>query len=224
MTAGEDQLPLLPGRAWAALRHWYGENGRHWLPWRHDTGPWEILLAEVLLHRTRADAVASLHSSLVRDFPSPGEVVNNPAEWFRQTWGMGLHWRSEQFLRACQVLVEDHGGEVPSDRKALLALPGIGQYVAGAVRCFGFGQSEILVDSNTIRLAGRIGGIQIPPGAHRTRRVRNLVGRLGPQGKPPGPGDNYALLDLAGILCVTGEPLCESCPVRPWCETGQSSN
>src|SRR5205823_311548 len=106
------------------------------------------------------------------------------------------------------LLIERFGGQVPRNVSALKRLPGVGHYAAQAVRCFGFGEPGWLVDTNTIRVASRICGAEPDIAAHRTRRVQKLVQRLRDDGDPPGAEDNFALLDLAGLVCLTSQPRC----------------
>ena len=214
--------PLLGARDWERLRLWYDLHGRHDLPWRKDRSPWRVLIAETLLHRTRADSVAALYPAVVREFTSPEAVAGRPDRWREMTRPAGLAWRAGTFVRGCAELLRSHGNRVPAETDALLALPGVGHYVAAAVRCFGFGERAVLVDTNTIRLAGRISGTDLDPARHRTRAVRETVARLGPGGGPPDAEDNFALLDLAALVCTPRAPRCKVCPLAEGCVTGRS--
>lgn len=214
---------LLSARYWARLRQWYRTHGRHELPWRHDRSPWKVLLAETLLHRTRAEIAAVIYPKLVSELPSPAAVVERPARWRELMRPAGLAWRAETFLATCRVLVEKHHGQVPEDLQALVALPGVGHYVAQAVLCFGFGRRAVIVDTNTIRLAARISGEALNPAHHRSRAVHQMVRRLGPGAKAPDAEDNLALLDLAGLVCQARAPRCGICPIQAGCVTGLST-
>lgn len=213
--------PLLSGHDWAAIRAWYRTKGRHHLPWRQGSTPWTILLAETLLHRTRADAIQALYPRITEKFSGPSAIVNRQAEWIEFSKSVGLAWRAVTFVSACQALLARHKGRVPEEREALLALPGVGHYTASAVRCFGFGIPEVIVDSNTIRLAARISGETLDKAHHRSQKVRAMVARLSEDCKPLGPDDNYALLDLAAKICRTSKPRCGECPVQSGCATGR---
>jgi A/G-specific adenine glycosylase len=222
VTAGSPPDPLLATSDWQRLRRWYRRHGRHELPWRNNRTPWRVLLAETLLHRTRANSVAVLYPAVTEEFPTPATVVERPERWRELTRSAGLAWRAESFIRACSELVYRHGNRVPGETAALKELPGIGHYVASAVVCFGFGQRAMLVDTNTIRLAARISGEDLHPERHRSRAVRDVVSRLGPEGEAPDADDNFALLDLAALVCTPREPRCMLCPLRESCVTGRS--
>lgn len=206
---------------WMGLRYWFEESGRHELPWRLEPDPWRVLLAEVLLHRTRAESVERVYRNVLSRFGDPHDVVGQPLRWMEMTRSVGLEWRTKKFVSTCEELLRFHGGEVPSEHEDLMSLPGIGHYIAGAVRCFGFGHPEVLVDTNTIRLASRIADRPLSPANHRSRRVREAVARLSENGIAAPPEDNYALLDLAATVCHSRNPECVRCPVLPTCRTGR---
>ena len=225
-TAGQmvdavNNTPLLSSLEWVSLRSWYQTHGRHHLPWRHLATPWHVFLAETLLHRTRAEAVEAIYPRIVHEFPSPAVVVHEAPRWIEMTRSTGLSWRAEAFISACRSVLAQYEGRVPDRWDALMTLPGVGHYVASAVRCFGFGIRGVIVDSNTIRLAARISGEVLDISHHRSQKVRAMVARLSEDFNPPGPDDNYALLDLAAKICRTGKPQCAECPIQPGCATGR---
>jgi A/G-specific adenine glycosylase len=213
---------LLPGAAWAKLRAWYGANGRHDLPWRRHSDPWRILVAETLLHRTRADIAAQLYTMMIDEFRGPRDVLRHADRWRELVLPGGLAWRADAFVSCCEQLEHTFNSAVPEGRAHLERLAGVGHYVAEAVRCFGYGIPSVLVDTNTIRLASRISGLHASPTQHRNRAVHELVGRLSDHAAPPPADDNYALLDLAALVCLPGTPRCEACPIAAWCRTGKS--
>lgn len=214
---------LISAAMWSDLREWYSFNGRHELPWRYGSSPWEILVAEVLLHRTRATKVAEVFPGIVKEFRQPSAIVENPTKWLEMTYHVGLFWRAEAFVQTCEILGERHGGEVPHDEEALLSLPGIGPYIAATVRCFGFGVPAVIVDTNTLRLAGRLVGRSAAQVRRRGPQMRTLVKQLGEDALPPAEHDNYAILDLAGLVCVPASPRCARCPLLLGCRTGQGA-
>jgi A/G-specific adenine glycosylase len=213
---------LLSDCDWHRLRIWYGKHGRR-LPWRNSATPWSILLAETLLHRTGANVVQALYPLIRKAFPSPKSVVLKTDQWTNMLHKGGLFWRARIFVSACEVLVQRHGGDVPSERRQLESLPGVGHYTASAVRCFGFGHREFITDTNTIRLVGRIAGKRLNPANHRTKSVQTLVAQLSDKGRPPVAEDNYALLDLAATVCKPQIPMCHKCPLRSHCHMAQDS-
>src|SRR5207245_5995927 len=104
---------------------------------------------------------------------------------------------------------------VPESREVLLTLPGVGDYVANAVLCFGFGKPSILMDTNTERIVSRvIGHAQ----ASRRWQLRLDLYRLAGTGGADSEF-NYALLDLGAMVCKASSPRCSACPVSGHCQT-----
>jgi A/G-specific adenine glycosylase len=113
-------------------------------------------------------------------------------------------------------LGERFGAQVPVPRADLLSLPGVSEYIAGAVRCFAWNLPEPLMDTNTVRVVGRLFGLEIRDSSRRSRRFRDLTAALVDPHEPR--AYNYALLDLAEQVCMKKrQPGCAGCPVAPWC-------
>jgi len=203
------------------IRNWWKDNRRDF-PWRRNAEPYNWLIAELMLRRTRATQVAPVYEAFVREFPAPeylaaadGEVV---AALLRP---LGLAWRVPAFKQLALRIVSEHGGQVPREREALLALPGVGDYVAEAVRCFGFGHAVAIVDANTVRVAARFFGFEFNPESRRNKEVRARVGQLLDAIRPA--ESNLALLDFAASICQPIRPLCECCPVASRCAWRQAT-
>ena len=195
---------------------WYRVNGQHQLPWRESRSPWATLVAEYLLIRTRVSAVSRVYSGLLEAFPGPDRVVGDRLRWLDLTTSLGLPSRMHRFVETCEAVLGNHAGVIPVDRKRLLELPGVGHYTAAAVRCFAYGLPEPLVDSNTIRIANRLSGIQVSPARHRSSVVIDHVAGLyeGVRGLPE---ENYALLDIGTTVCKSSVPMCGECPLNGTC-------
>jgi len=197
------------------LMRWHAENARSF-PWRGCEDPWHVLMAEMCLHRTRADQVRPVYEALVDLAPTPSAMVERSEEAREAMRSLGLRWRTEKILEVASILVEEHGGRVPSTDVGLRSLPGVGDYVANAVLSFGFGRRAVILDTNTERIVGRVRA--------RPRRVRwqlrldlyQLAGSDGADAQ-----FNYALLDLGALVCRSGNPRCDDCPVRRLCATGR---
>jgi A/G-specific adenine glycosylase len=212
---------ILTPAGWRSLRRWHRMNGRHWLPWRRLRAPWAILVAETLLRRTRAELAARIYNEVLEEFPSPASVIRHPGGWRSRTKTLGLAWRADSFIEACETLTTKYRGQVPPNEIELLSLPGVGHYVARAVMMFCFGRPSILTDANTIRLASRIAGIQLSPARHRSLGVQSVVAKLA-SSRPPTAADNFALIDLAALICLPATPRCGVCPVVRCCATGRT--
>jgi A/G-specific adenine glycosylase len=203
----------------ADLLAWHRSNSRRF-PWRSGGNPWTVLLAEMCLHRTRADQVAPIYERLVVMAPNPVLMQQN-AERVRELLApLGLRWRVDNILDVANVILERHDGKVPDSREQLTSLPGVGDYVANAVLCFGYGHSAILMDTNTQRIASRVMGRDPLRRAWQTRL--DLYRLAGSEGA--GPDMNYALLDLGALVCRASTPRCSVCPVANHCATFKRDN
>jgi DNA (cytosine-5)-methyltransferase 1 len=195
------------------LLTWHADHGRAY-PWRKRVDPWRVLMAEVCLHRTRADQVRPVYEALSELAPTPAAMVAHEAEALETMRSLGLRWRAENMIAIARALVHHHDGQVPTSDFELRQLPGVGDYVANAVVTFGFGRRAVIVDTNTSRIVGRVRG------RDRTMRwqlrldLHGLAGREGPDA-----AFNYALLDLGAQVCRAGTPICKACPVERHCAT-----
>ena len=194
------------------LLAWHAKEARSF-PWRSASAtPWKILMAEICLHRTRADQVLPIYKQLARIAPTPADLIANAAEVRKIMRPLGLHWRSRTLITLARVLVRKHHGKVPRSEAELKSLPGIGEYVARAVRSFAFKRSAVILDTNTIRIVGRVRARQQPHAWQTRLDLYDLAGRAGADSS-----FNYALLDLGALICRP-KPQCDDCPVRALCD------
>ncbi len=200
--------PRANGEAFrAGLVAWHADNARDY-PWREQVDAWHVLMAEICLHRTRADQVRPVYEALAKLAPSPEAMVARADEALDVMRSLGLRWRADNMLRVAQVLVDEHNGQIPSDELELRRLPGVGDYVANAVLTFGFGRRTVIVDTNTERIIGRVCGRDKTPRWQLRLDLHELAGRPGPDA-----AFNYALLDFGALVCRAGTPLCDECPI-----------
>jgi A/G-specific adenine glycosylase len=190
-------------------------HGRHF-PWRHTTEPYRLLIAELMLRRTQARQVILVYEAFVRRFPTPHALASaSEREVKKLLQPLGLAWRVPAFRQMARRVVDDYAGEVPRDRKALLSLSGVGEYVADSVRCFAYNEPVAILDTNTVRVAGRYFGFPVHAESRRRAPVKRAVARLvDPEAPRAG---NLALLDFAATVCRAQRPLCASCPVEAGC-------
>jgi A/G-specific adenine glycosylase len=167
------------------------------------------------LQRTGAEHVNARFEDLVRVAHSPADLIANESEARRLMESHGLHWGMDNILKLAHALVDQFGGKVPASRQELLTLPGVGDYVANAVLCFGFEKPSILMDSNTARIASRVMG---HGRSSRRWQLRLDLYRLAGSGSADAEF-NYALLDLAAMVCRPTSPRCLVCPVARHCQT-----
>jgi A/G-specific adenine glycosylase len=192
------------------LLTWGDENVRDY-PWRRTRDPYSILVAEFMLHRTRADQVRAVYERFVAMYPTLADYAAGDPEVIRRIlYPLGLQWRIAGMMQALVLVYEKHG-EVPTDDKVLRAIPGIGPYIAAAVRCFVLNEPLALVDTNTVRVTGRVFGLDVRGEA---RRRKEIMGQIAAACDPDRARDYYfAMIDLAHIICRSGTPACETCPL-----------
>jgi A/G-specific adenine glycosylase len=197
------------------VRAW-SEAHRRAFPWRRETDPFHILIAEVMLRRTRAEQVVPVFERFLVRFPNPGALAEAPeADVEELVRPLGLRWRVPVFQQLARALVERHGGQVPSDPTQLRALPGVGDYVAAAVCIFAFGRVATLADTNTVRVAARYAGALYHAESRRNAGMRARIDRLVSSACPAASA--RALLDFAAVVCQARAPRCPECPVAARC-------
>lgn len=206
-----------PPRSGARFRDllltWQRQNGRSY-PWREGAEPWRILMAEICLRRTRADQVVPVYEALCKIAPTPQAMADNAGLVTEAMRSLGLRWRAENMIAIAREILERHEGRVPNDIVDLLALPGVGDYVAQAVMTFGYGSRAVIMDTNTRRIASRVRYRQVERPWQLRLDLHQLASSEGPDAD-----FNYALLDLGALVCRAAAPLCGACPVRQQCDT-----
>ena len=201
----------------AVLLPWYRENRRD-LPWRQDREPYHVWLSEIMLQQTRVEAVRDYYLRFIRELPDVYALANCDDDRLHKLWeGLGYYSRVRNLKKAARVIVEEYGGEFPRDHGAVLALPGVGPYTAGAICSIAFELPTPAVDGNVLRVLSRLraDGEPIDLPEHKRRVQRELEG-IYPR---ENPGDfTQALMELGATLCGPNwEPRCGECPCRDFC-------
>lgn len=200
---------------------WYEENKRD-LPWRRTRDPYRIWLSEIMLQQTRVEAVIPYYERFLRTCPDVRALAAADEQTYLKLWeGLGYYSRVRNLHRAAQVICEQYGGEFPADHAALLALPGVGDYTAGAVGSIAFGLPVPAVDGNVLRVMARIDEDFRPIDDMKTKKeLRAAVAAIVP---PDAPGAfNQALMELGATVCLpNGVPRCGDCPVRHLCAAAE---
>jgi A/G-specific adenine glycosylase len=204
-----------PGAAWiAALRSAllaFYDARRRPLPW-HGAGAYRVWVSEVMLQQTRVEAVIPYYDRWLRRFPTLDALADAPLDDVLATWqGLGYYARARNLHRAAAVVRERHGGELPADPAALRALPGVGDYTAGALASIVHGLPEPAVDGNARRVLSRLLDVPAPTVAP----LRPVAAALVPGDRP---GDfNQALMELGAAVCRPRSPRCDACPAAALC-------
>ncbi|WP_052053932.1 A/G-specific adenine glycosylase [Corynebacterium freneyi] len=198
------------------LVDWFRVNARD-LPWREPgTSAWGVLVSEVMSQQTPVARVAPVWRRWMGLWPGPEDLAAAPADLVLREWGKLGYPRRALRLRECAaVIVAEHGGRVPSDVGALLALPGVGDYTARAVAAFAFGARTPVVDVNVRRVLRRHRQGVFLPGPHRRADLDVVEGLL--YDDPSAAAElSVAWMELGATVCRTS-PACGECPVRGSC-------
>lgn len=211
----EERLPF-DGEALAqTLLTWFSRNMRD-LPWRCSYSPYEVWISEIMLQQTRMERGALFYKRWMKTFPTLQSVASASPEAVLKAWeGLGYYSRARNLHRTAQLIVAGHGGNFPSNFAALRALPGIGDYTAGAVLSIAFNQPLPAVDANVERVLARIFNLDKPAKSdHGARFIRRMAARLIPHGKAR--EFNQALMEFGSLVCGKA-PSCGNCPVVEFC-------
>ena len=171
-----------------------------------------------MLQRTRADQAAPTFLRFREQYPSPAALAGASVEEFTELVGtLGLRWRG-RLLHQLAHEIARLDGDLPLDQTALEALPGVGPYSAAATLSLHGNRRAVLIDSNIVRVLCRLVGAEYDGETRRKRWLRELAEAMTP---PRAHRDyNYAVLDLAALVCLPRAPRCDECPIQTWCKTG----
>ena len=200
-----------------ALLEWFYKNRRS-LPFREDPTPYHVWLSEVMLQQTRVSAVLPYYYRFLEALPDIPALAACGEEKLHKLWeGLGYYSRVRNLQKAAKLVCAQYGGQLPADYAALLALPGIGEYTAGAIASISFGLPVPAVDGNVLRVFSRLYN---DPGVITEPAVKKaFTARVMEHQPPEKAGDyNQALMELGALVCVpNGAPLCGQCPLAEVC-------
>jgi A/G-specific adenine glycosylase len=198
------------------LLAWYERYGRHDLPWRREPTPYRVLVSEFMLQQTQVDRVVPIFERFVTAFPSVSSLAGAPTADVVRAWrGLGYNTRAVRLQRVARAIVERYAGELPGERTALLALPGIGPYTASAIRAFAFNLDDVALDTNLRRIVHRVHfGLELP-GRAEPRQIDAAARAMLARGKSF--AWNSAMMDLGATICTARAPKCLLCPLRSRC-------
>jgi A/G-specific adenine glycosylase len=198
------------------LLEWYRRNGRD-LPWRRTSDPYHILVSEVMLQQTQVDRVLPKYDEWLAKYPTLAALAAADEDDVSATWRpLGYNIRPRRLHAIARESVVRYGGSLPSDQATLLSFKGIGEYTAGAVLSFAFGQRAAILDTNVARVLFRVFVGDGNPKAHAMKRHLWEVSRtVLPQRHVF--DFNQALMDFGATLCTARKPSCLLCPMRTGC-------
>ncbi len=208
---------MLPKELAKRLLPWYRENARE-LPWRATRDPYRIWISEIMLQQTRVEAVIGYYERFLERLPDVAALAAVSEEELLKLWeGLGYYSRARNLQRAARLIVDGQNGLFPTTYEGILALPGVGEYTAGAIASFAFDLPYPAVDGNVLRVAARLSGFGEDILAPASRKL--LTAAVAAAQPPEQAADfNQAMIELGATVCLpNGAPRCESCPLAAVC-------
>lgn len=214
-----------------ALLPWFATHARE-LPWRRTLDPYAIWISEIMLQQTQVKTVIPYWERWLRALPDVQSLAAAPEERVLKLWeGLGYYTRARNLQKAAREVVEQHGGRFPREPAAILALPGIGRYTAGAIASIAFNQPTPILDGNVIRVLTRLFALAGDPkekqlNARLWRLAEALVGAAAEtphsalrilHSAGPCSALNQALMELGATVCTPRGPTCLVCPLAAGC-------
>lgn len=200
------------------LTEWFAVNMRSF-PWREGRTPYKVLVSESMLQQTRIEAVLKYYERFMEAFPTLTALAEAPEDLVMKHWeGLGYYSRARNLKKCAELCAEEYGGRLPGSFEALIKLPGLGSYSAGAVASLCYEEPVPAVDGNVLRVLARFFGdgrdVRLP----EVRKEAEEIIRAVLKGRVPVSLFNEGLMELGETLCASkGKPQCEACPLRDAC-------
>ena len=185
--------------------------------WRHKITPYRILIAEFMLQRTRAEQVEPVYTQFIKRYPTIVSLSKaKTKEVARYTKHLGIHWRAKHFVTAAKFIVKKYKGRIPAKREKLLAIPGVGEYVAGAILTVAFQKPEWVIDSNIARFLNRYHGLGLQGEIRRKKEIIELSKQFFKHNNTRKL--LFSILDFTALVCLPRNPLCAKCSLKKRCK------
>ena len=201
------------------LLKWFEVSART-MPWRSNPEPYWVWVSEIMLQQTRVEAVRAYFDRFIAALPNIESLANIEDEKLMKLWeGLGYYSRARNLKKAAIVCVEQYHGELPRTYEALLKLPGIGSYTAGAIASIAYEQEVPAVDGNVLRVISRLLAWEVDITKLSVKRnmeaaLLELMKRVHPNPRT----FTSALMELGALVCIpNGAPCCMECPWKSIC-------
>lgn len=207
-----DRLKQLP----ALLLPWYEANKRE-LPWRKDREPYHVWVSEIMLQQTRVEAVRGYYARFLDRLPTIEALANADDELLQKLWeGLGYYSRVRNLKKAAQTVMNAHNGVFPNTFDAVIALPGIGAYTAGAICSICYDLPTPAVDGNVLRVISRLTDDATP--IDKPAFKKQVTQRLAAVYPQQAGAFTQALMELGATVCGPNRaPECDRCHCREIC-------
>ena len=216
----EKALVILPQK----LLGWYETAARD-LPWRADREPYHVWLSEIMLQQTRVEAVKPYYARFLSALPTVEDLANAPYEQVQKLWeGLGYYSRARNLQKAAQVICTMYNGVFPRAYSQVRALPGIGDYTAGAICSICYEMPTPAVDGNVLRVVARFLAMESCVDEPKVKKeVSESLQKVYPEGRCG--VFTQSLMELGATVCLpNGMPKCDACPLRENCRAYQQND
>lgn len=199
---------------------WFEKGGRHF-PWRNKSASkYQLVIAEVLLQRTKAETIATFFPFFIKRYPSWKSLSSvNKTRLKKDLKPIGLWKRRSDTLKRLSTAMAKRGGRFPRTRGEIEELPGIGQYIANAILMFCQDEPQPLLDVNMARVLERFFGPRQLADIRYDPYLQKLAREVLPRKRYK--EFNWAILDFAAIICKANRPECEKCFLKKKCRTSR---
>lgn len=214
------------GSVWPQhLLQWFWRVKRD-LPWRNTEDPYAIWVSEVMLQQTQVKTVIPYYQKFLERFPTVRSLAEAELEEVLEMWrGLGYYSRARHLWEGARFVFEHFEGGVPENYESLLAIPGVGEYTAGAIASIAYHERVPAIDGNVNRVLARLIAWEEPTAKVKSRRVFREVLKEAQPGEYPGDF-NQALMELGATVCTPKAVRCGECPLEMECDAhrlGQES-
>jgi A/G-specific adenine glycosylase len=197
------------------LLYWFEKNGRKF-PWRKSSSKYRCIIAEILLQRTRAETVSKFLPDFFQQYPSWKKLSQATIEELQGSLKpIGLWRRRASSMKELSLEMVRRNGRFPRLRTDIESLPGVGQYITNAVLLFCHGEPQPLLDTNMARVLERVFGPRKMADIRYDPYLQQLALKVVDCDSPKKV--NWAILDLAALICFPKKPSCNQCPVSLAC-------
>ena len=190
------------------LKNWYLFK-RDFL-WRHNPSLYKIMIAEFMLQRTKAEQVEPVYKKFLQEYPDIKSLASAKLKNIQKfTIGLGIHGRAPKFINAAKYIVDELNCVYPKIRIGLINIPGVGDYVGGAISAVCFNKADYVIDSNIARFINRFYDFNLKDEIRRKKiiieKARKLFTKINQR------DFLFAILDFTSLICKPGKPLCTNC-------------
>lgn len=199
------------------LSNWYATHQRD-LPWRQNPSPYKVWLSEIILQQTRVEQGLPYYNALLARFPNVRTLAEAPLDDLLKLWqGLGYYSRARNMHAAAKQVMDEFGGQFPTNYDGLLRLKGIGDYTAAAISSICHGEARAVVDGNVFRVLSRLFNIDTPVNSTDGKRIfASLAAEILDRAHPS--THNQAMMEFGALHCVPVKPDCLNCTLASQCQ------